>query len=651
MYESDWFDEWFPNLNSRDSIESMVWIVTHEVSNAIYQNYLRKIFTEEFLSENLREASDVEDRYDLDDFFNNRIDLWSREVRHIRDGILRQEMVRYGWINFHKLTQKIEENEWAIDPEWLKAALHIAQVISDEELFSNLAMLEIYLTNPQAREWRKEILFILEADRKRYLYGDDSDYEEKILIEQAIEISGVFNPKLNSIDYSPFGEPSHSHGKNSYPDFGWVSREIVDKETAFEKARNGEKVKLHNRCRVIFNGGQWECVGEAPQEERPKPVTVDPLSRMHEALDEMTGVLPHLFDPGKDKHFIMAQIEVEKHGDFEVPVLALLQTMILWTDENAQKSIKAFASSNPFENHPEIKVNLAAALAQMAESRVPERSSTGLCLVTALTSSDAKLLHALAHHSCPVVRIAVLNNDQTHLQTFRFLSSDSISEVRAKTALNEDVAKNSVDADVEFVDYKCICIDKDKGRSDSILKFQEYISKNRLRLPRAFDVNEGISNFGKGYWATIPYPTPWEDYWYEPRGSETLDWGTLEYFKYIPENHFAITYAGHGVNSFGMNIRIVHGQVAILGQVGWGGVYGDPEREKQTWSDMIYLIDRVLDVQKLNKSSRINYILGLSDFRGDVLYTRDPKGNWVRGDRQDRLSLISNLVSTLQFAN
>jgi hypothetical protein len=40
-------------------------------------------------------------------------------------------------------------------------------------------------------------------------------------------------------------------------------------------------------------------------------------------------------------------------------------------------------------------------------------------------------------------------------------------------------------------------------------------------------------------------------------------------------DYAAVSHAGHGTNSYALNYHLVHGDLAVLMQVGWGGVYTD----------------------------------------------------------------------------
>jgi len=40
-------------------------------------------------------------------------------------------------------------------------------------------------------------------------------------------------------------------------------------------------------------------------------------------------------------------------------------------------------------------------------------------------------------------------------------------------------------------------------------------------------------------------------------------------------DYVAVSHAGHGINSYAINYHVVHGPLAVVMQVGWGGAYTD----------------------------------------------------------------------------
>jgi len=102
-----------------------------------------------------------------------------------------------------------------------------------------------------------------------------------------------------------------------------------------------------------------------------------------------------------------------------------------------------------------------------------------------------------------------------------------------------------------------------------------------------------------------------------------LDEGDLYMFeveavlkKLIDEGRFfALCHAGHGINSYGLNLVTAHGPIGVFTQHGWGGVYMDPLqslfRINQTYSRLHALFTRVAEPE-----AELRWVLLLSQFRG-----------------------------------
>lgn len=54
---------------------------------------------------------------------------------------------------------------------------------------------------------------------------------------------------------------------------------------------------------------------------------------------------------------------------------------------------------------------------------------------------------------------------------------------------------------------------------------------------------------------------------------------------------FALSHAGHGFNSYGLNVVCSLGPVAVVAQVGWGGAFMDPVRARTEIAQLFGLID------------------------------------------------------------
>ena len=87
------------------------------------------------------------------------------------------------------------------------------------------------------------------------------------------------------------------------------------------------------------------------------------------------------------------------------------------------------------------------------------------------------------------------------------------------------------------------------------------------RVPKP--LKDLIEAKGDWWWATDDGPKPHEDYLLE----------SVEVLQRPVSDHVAISHAGHGLNSYGLNWRQAYGPVAFLVQTGWGGGLSDSARD------------------------------------------------------------------------
>jgi len=81
--------------------------------------------------------------------------------------------------------------------------------------------------------------------------------------------------------------------------------------------------------------------------------------------------------------------------------------------------------------------------------------------------------------------------------------------------------------------------------------------------------------------ATAAWPLPFVDYMFTEAARMLLG--------PVPQQ-LAITHAGHGINSYALNLRVAVGPVAVMGQVGWGGVYGGSDDDER-WRVLVEGVD------------------------------------------------------------
>lgn len=86
-----------------------------------------------------------------------------------------------------------------------------------------------------------------------------------------------------------------------------------------------------------------------------------------------------------------------------------------------------------------------------------------------------------------------------------------------------------------------------------------------------------------------PVPAPLEPYLRErerwafatreidPMAMYSFDRYLLEAVAASVDDYVAVSHAGHGANSYGLNYHLVYGPIAVFAQTGWGGAYMDAE--------------------------------------------------------------------------
>lgn len=82
----------------------------------------------------------------------------------------------------------------------------------------------------------------------------------------------------------------------------------------------------------------------------------------------------------------------------------------------------------------------------------------------------------------------------------------------------------------------------------------------------------------------------------------------------------AVSHAGHGVNSYGLNVYIVTDDIAVFVQHGWGGVYADPAKEHAEIARTYLLLRELLLAKKIPADRRA--VLMYSDFRQVACFFR-----------------------------
>lgn len=97
-----------------------------------------------------------------------------------------------------------------------------------------------------------------------------------------------------------------------------------------------------------------------------------------------------------------------------------------------------------------------------------------------------------------------------------------------------------------------------------------------------------------------------------------------EIFERSVNDYLAISHAGRGINSYGLNYHLVRGDIAIFTQDSFGGVYGDAEVDRKnianTFNHITTLL-RQLDEHPL-PPKRPRLVIVWSAFRGVCAHTQ-----------------------------
>jgi hypothetical protein len=86
------------------------------------------------------------------------------------------------------------------------------------------------------------------------------------------------------------------------------------------------------------------------------------------------------------------------------------------------------------------------------------------------------------------------------------------------------------------------------------------------------------------------------------------------------DDYVAVSHAGHGVNSYGLNYHLVYGPLALFTQNGWGGGYADPAKERESIAATFRLAADLVASCERHRSAgrptpRVRLVVAFSDFR------------------------------------
>jgi len=148
------------------------------------------------------------------------------------------------------------------------------------------------------------------------------------------------------------------------------------------------------------------------------------------------------------------------------------------------------------------------------------------------------------------------------------------------------------------------------NNTDDLTLWEEY----QLALPLLPESLQHQSQvFTRDHIGTIEKPSPQADYMFTP---------SLDFLQKDVPDHYALSYWGHGINSFGLNFRYAYGNVAALVQVGFGGAYSDLDENIASWNSLIAVMDDILADSRSHDPADAkcrDFVIAYSDFRDSLM--------------------------------
>lgn len=175
--------------------------------------------------------------------------------------------------------------------------------------------------------------------------------------------------------------------------------------------------------------------------------------------------------------------------------------------------------------------------------------------------------------------------------------------------------------------------------------------------PVPSSLREGLVRVGDWCWSTRPDIDPMAMYMFDRYLTEATDEGIGDYV--------AVSHAGHGANSYGLNFHLVFDGVGFFVQHLWGGVYMNPMETRTAIACTYAVLGQLLN--QMNPESNpestaggVDRVLCYSDFRGacDLWSRRDiaaagatddgsPPGPWSRREFTSEQALLAFAADTL----
>ena len=271
------------------------------------------------------------------------------------------------------------------------------------------------------------------------------------------------------------------------------------------------------------------------------------------------------------------------------------------------------------------EIHLGKALALLASRHVEvkhiENPDSGLRFLAALLTEDPNELITLSSDPCVLVRCAVVASDLLNSyppqseKVVNLLINDPYQLVR--DVISELLEVETVPSTELWEDFKSEYSRSLEGKdcpcnpAAAIEFVDRFQSITEFALPVVDgELLDRVRDNSPYFWATQPFPVAIDDY--------LMD-SIIEYLQSSIPDQFAISHAGHGINSYSLNYRYALGSIAILAQVSWGGAYGDIEEDGAEWMRVLEEIDSITEMNPAAYSDGFkqrDYLILLSRFRG-----------------------------------
>jgi hypothetical protein len=291
-------------------------------------------------------------------------------------------------------------------------------------------------------------------------------------------------------------------------------------------------------------------------------------------------------------------------------------------------------SDSDLELHPLTTLplgTLIAVLASKSMSNFIYHENINVRALSAVVSGNDVELDKLSFDPCLLVRFAVSKNNHSGSMSLQRLDSDPYLLKYNQSNHSSD----GISSEFNLFPADCNC-----QTSDIYQEFSEHFQEKDMLVPNIPDgLVKHLRNFSELSWTTQPQPLPRDDYLLN----------SAEYLKGIIPDQYVISHWGHGVNSYSLNLRMAIGDLAILSQVGWGGLYADPTRDLESWNNAATWIDEIVQSIKTQSNQGFHqrkYLIVHSNFRfeKEIEFWIQAENKWELSKKEDTFEKVAKYL-------